>query len=167
MKTKSLTNIALAGLLAACLAVPVHAADNTGQDRNLLTTAGPARPIKDFKPAPDKIETNFGTLKFELDAFPTEETAQKLYDEMDLQRATQAYMDFMPALSVYGIVKGQIRDFGLKSASDVGVHPSPGLTPSELYLTGNNSTVYAIASLDLKVDGPRWSISRLACWVRQ
>jgi len=34
------------------------------------------------------------------------------------------------------------------------VHPSPGLTPSELYLTGNNSTVYAVASLDLKVDGP-------------
>jgi hypothetical protein len=28
------------------------------------------------------------------------------------------------------------------------------LTPSELYLTGNNSTVYAVASLDLKIDGP-------------
>ena len=131
-----------------------HQAAQADENRNLFEAAGTKQTNKDFKPAPDEIKTNFGTLKFELEAFPTEETARKLYDEMDLQRATQAYMDFMPALSVYGIVKGQIRDFGLKSASDVGVHPSPGLTPSELYLTGNNSTVYAVASLDLKVDGP-------------
>jgi hypothetical protein len=121
---------------------------------DIFEKPGPKQTNKDFKPAPDKIQTSFGTLNFELDAFPTEETAQKLYDEMDLQRATQAYMDFNPALSVYGIVRGQVRDFGFKSASDIGVHPSPGLTPSELYLTGNNSTVYAVASLDLKVDGP-------------
>jgi hypothetical protein len=122
--------------------------------KSIFETPGQKQTNKDFKPAPDEIKTSFGTLKFELEAFPTEETIGKLYDEMDLQRATQAYMDFYPALSVYGIVKGQIRDFGFKTASDIGVHPSPGLTPNELYLTGNNSTVYAVASLDLKVDGP-------------
>jgi hypothetical protein len=121
---------------------------------NIFKNPGKKQTNQDFKPAPDKIKTSFGTLSFDLEAFPTEASVRKIYDEMDLQRATQAYMDFMPALSVYGIVKGQIRDFGFKSASDVGVHPSPGLTPSELYLTGNNSTVYAVASLDLKVDGP-------------
>jgi hypothetical protein len=121
---------------------------------NIFKNPGKKQTNQDFKPAPDKIKTSFGTLKFELEAFPTEETVRKIYDEMDLQRATQAYMDFFPALSVYGIVKGQIRDFGFKTSSDIGVHPSPGLTPSELYLTGNNSTVYAVASLDLKVDGP-------------
>ena len=72
---------------------------------------------------------------------------------MDRQRATQAYMDFYPALSLYGIVKSQIRDFGFKSASDVGVM-ADFMQPSENYLTGNNVTVYAFASLDLKVDGP-------------
>ena len=51
-------------------------------------------------PAPDKIETNFGTLNFELEAFPDEASVKKIYDEMDLQRATQAYMDFYPTLSV-------------------------------------------------------------------
>jgi hypothetical protein len=121
---------------------------------NIFKTPGPKQTNIDFKPAPDEIETTRETLTFELAAYPTEETVRKLYDEMDLQRATQAYMDFFPALSVYGIVKGQIRDFGFKTSSDVGVMPGPGLTPSELYLTGNNSTVYAAASLDLKVDGP-------------
>ena len=153
MQQKSSISLALAGLLVVALATSVQA-DDTGENRNLFKTPGPKQTAVDFKPAPDKIKTSFGTLNFELDAFPTEETAQNLYDEMDLQRATQAYMDFNPALSVYAIVKGQIRDFRFKTSSDIGVHPSPGLTPSELYLTGNNSTVYAVASLDLKVDGP-------------
>ena len=152
MRANILTIIASASVLAVAFAGAAQA--QSEENRNLFETAGPKQTNEDFKPAPDKIKTNFGTLKFELDAFPTEEAARKLYDEMDLQRATQAYMDFMPALSVYGIIKGQIRDFGFKSASDVAVHPSPGLTPSELYLTGNNSTVYAVASLDLKADGP-------------
>jgi len=108
----------------------------------------------DFKPAPDEIETSFGALEFELEAFPTEETARKLYDELDLQRATQAYMDFNPALSVYGIVKSHIRDFGFTTSSDIVVAAGPGWKPSELFLTGNNATVYACASLDLKIDGP-------------
>jgi hypothetical protein len=64
-----------------------------------------------------------------------------IYDELDLQRATQAYMDFYPALSHYASTIGQIRDFGFKSASDIAVMPGPGLLPSELYLEGNNSTV--------------------------
>jgi hypothetical protein len=29
-------------------------------------------------------------------------------------------MDFFPALSVYGIVKSQVRDFGFKTSSDFG-----------------------------------------------
>ena len=129
-------------------------AQETGENRNLFETAGEKQTEKGFKPAPDKIETNFGTLNFELEAFPDEASVQKIYDEMDLQRATQAYMDFYPALSVYAIVKSQIRDFKFKSSSDIAVAAGPGWLPSEPFLTGNNSTVYAIASLDLKVDGP-------------
>ena len=153
MKTKHLFMPAVFLLMATSL-VAAALAQETGENRNLFESAGQKQTNEDFKPAPDRIKTSFGSLKFDLEAFPTEETVQKIYDEMDLQRATQAYMDFFPTLSVYGIIKGQIRDFGFKTSSDVGVHPSPGLTPTELYLTGNNSTVYAVASLDLKVDGP-------------
>ena len=155
MKTKQLLTLVLTVFLAATL-TPVMAqqGDTAGETRNLFKTAGPKQTNKDFKPAPDEIKASFGTLKFELEAFPTEESVQLIYDEMDRQRATQAYMDFYPALSVHGIIKGQIRDFGFKTSSDIGVMPGPGLTPSELYLTGNNATVYAVTSLDLKVDGP-------------
>ncbi|MGB5160000.1 MAG: DUF1254 domain-containing protein [Thermoanaerobaculia bacterium] len=151
MKPES-SKLILAGLLAAIMAAPLPAGD-TGEDRNLFETAGPKQIGKDFKPAPDRIETTFGTLEFEGGAFPTEASVQKIYDEMDLQRATQAYMDFFPAMSLYGIVKSQIRDFGFKSASDVGVM-ADFMKPSENYLTGNDVTVYAFASVDLKVDGP-------------
>ena len=120
---------------------------------NLFESAGAKQTATDFAPASDTIETNFGTLEFVGGSFPTAESAKKIYDEMDLQRASQAYMDFYPALSVYSIVKAQIRDFGFSTSSDVGVF-ADFMHASENYLTGNNSTVYAIASLDLKVDGP-------------
>ena len=147
MRKRSLISLAQAGLLAACLVAPAHA------DTDMFNSTDKKQTAKDFKPAPDKIKTSFGTLEFEGGAFPTEETVQKIYDEMDLQRATQAFMDFFPALSLYGIVKSQIRDFGFKSSSDVGVM-ADFMKPSENYLTGNDVTVYAFASIDLKLDGP-------------
>jgi hypothetical protein len=150
MKRESLTNIALAGLLAVCLAVPVLSG---AEGTDMFKSTDKKQTAKDFKPAPDKIETSFGTLEFEGGAFPTEESVQKIYDELDLQRATQAYMDFFPALSIYTIVKSQVRDFGFKTSSDIGVM-ADFMKPSENYLTGNDVTVYAFASLDLKVDGP-------------
>jgi len=153
MKIKAITDAMLAGLLAVSIAAPLQA-EVDAESINLFEGAGDKQVGADFKPAPDKIKTDFGTLKFELEAFPTEETTQKIYDELDLQRATQAYMDFYPALSVYAIVKSQIRDFEFKTSSDIAVAAGPGWKPSEPFLTGNNSTVYAIASLDLKVDGP-------------
>ena len=152
MKTKQLFALVISFVMFTSL-LTIAWAQETGENRNLFKAAGKKQVSADFKPAPDKIETNFGTLNFELEAFPDDASAQKIFDEMDLQRATQAYMDFFPTLSTYGIIKAQIRDFGFKSSSDIGVHPHPGLTPNELMLTGNNSTVYAVASLDLKVDG--------------
>lgn len=120
---------------------------------NIFENPGKKQTSKDFKPAPSKIRTTFGILEFTGGGFPVEESVQRIYDEMDLQRATQAYMDFMPALSVYGIIKGQIRDFGFRTSSDFGVF-ADFMKPSELYLTGNDVSIYAVASLDLKVDGP-------------
>jgi len=153
MKTDLLVTIVAVGMIAVTLLGPVQA-ETEAEARDLFKIPGEKQVGADFQPAPDEIKTNFGTLKFDLEAFPTEETARKIYDELDLQRATQAYMDFYPALSVYAIIKSQIRDFEFKSSSDIAVAAGPGWKPSEPFLTGNNSTVYAIASLDLKVDGP-------------
>ena len=127
--------------------------ENPLENLNLYEDAGSKQTAKDFRPASDKMETNFGTLEFVGGSFPTEGTVQKIYDEMDLQRATQAFMDFFPALSLYGIVRSQIRDFQFETSSDVAVM-ADFMHASENYLTGNDITVYAFASLDLKIDGP-------------
>ena len=144
--------LAITGLSAAWLVGPLHAAESA-KPLNLFESAGKKETSADFQPAPDKIKTDFGTLKFSGGAFPDEASTQKIYDELDLQRATQAYMDFMPALSVYSILKSQVRDFHFQSSSDVAVM-ADFMKPSENYLTGNDVTVYAVASLDLKLDGP-------------
>jgi hypothetical protein len=155
MEPKHLITVVMAVVLATVLSAPVWA-QQTGASPdkvNLFKNAGPKQTNKDFRPAPSKIYTDFGTLEFTGGGFPTDATIRKVYDELDLQRATQTYMDFFPALSVYGIVKGQIRDFGFKTASDVGVY-ADFMDPTELMLTGNDVTLYAVASLDLKIDGP-------------
>ncbi|WP_146573679.1 DUF1254 domain-containing protein [Botrimarina hoheduenensis] len=143
--------IAIAVMTIACLAALARAQQSA--EKNIFESPGKKQTAADFEPAPAKMETNFGPLEFTGGAFPTNASVQKIYDELDQQRATQAYMDFFPAASLYAIVKSQIRDFGFKSSSELGV-TADFMTPSENYLTGNNSTIYAFASIDLKVDGP-------------
>jgi hypothetical protein len=151
MKTKQLLTMGLAVLMVVGLMTTGWAGSMASA--NIFESPGKKQTNRDFKPAPAKIKTSFGTLEFIGGSFPTDASVQKIYDEMDLQRATQAYMDFFPALSIYGIVKSQIRDFGFKTSSDIGVM-ADFMKPSENYLTGNDVTVYAFASIDLKVDGP-------------
>jgi hypothetical protein len=46
----------------------------------------------------ENMSTPVGDLEFVLDGYPTKETASKLFDALDFQRACQAYLDFMPAM---------------------------------------------------------------------
>ena len=41
--------------------------------------------------SPDKVKTRLGTLKF-FDGFPDKATVEKLYDNLDFQRAVQVYL---------------------------------------------------------------------------
>ena len=137
----------------SALSAATESKGSTGENRNLYLSTGQKQTAKDFRPAPDRINKAFGTLKFKGGAFPDKRSTQAIFDELDLRRATQAYMDFLPALSLYSIVRSQIRDFGMTSASIAGVE-ADFMFPSENYLTGNDITVYAFSSIDLKVDGP-------------
>lgn len=47
---------------------------------------------------PDKVETRIGTLEF-FDGFPDDATVEKLYDNLDFQRAVQAYLLAIPAVN--------------------------------------------------------------------
>ena len=48
-------------------------------------------PIPPGVAIPDSVETRLGTLKF-FDGFPDDATVEKLYDNLDFQRAVQAYL---------------------------------------------------------------------------
>src|SRR5664279_5405944 len=47
---------------------------------------------------PDTAETRLGTLHF-TDGYPDDATAQKLLDNLDFQRAVQAYLLAIPAVN--------------------------------------------------------------------
>jgi hypothetical protein len=150
MKKSMLLNTTSAGLLAAALASTAVAQQSQG----FFDTVGsePKYVPGEFKPAPETIETRFGTLEFP-GGYPTEDTTQKVYDEIDLQRATQLYMDMYAALSAHGLMKGWVRDLGMEDSSQISV-TADRLDSSALVLTGNTESLYAFAVFDLKADGP-------------
>lgn len=100
---------------------------------------------------PDTVETRIGTLNF-FDGFPTKETTQKVYDNLDFMRGVETFLNFIPAASIEGMRQG-MAGLGAVSSSHV-VMMEQLLDASPLFLTGNTDTVYASAILDLEKDGP-------------
>ena len=147
MKAKSLSIVILIGLLAAGLAAQAEA-------QSFFELAGAEEKYEpgDFRPAPETMHTRFGTLDFP-GGYPTEATSRKVFDELDLQRATMLYLDMYPALSAHGLMKGWIRDLGMRDSSHISVTANR-LDSSALVLTGNTESLYAFAVFDLKKDGP-------------
>jgi hypothetical protein len=140
----------LVGLIATGLPV-VAEAQNAASVFELAGAEAKYTP-GDFKPAPEKMKTRFGNLEFP-GGYPTAETSRKVYDELDLQRATQLYLDMYPALSAHGLMKGWVRDLGMSDSSHISV-TADRLDSSALVLTGNTESLYAFTVFDLKKDGP-------------
>jgi hypothetical protein len=97
----------------------------------------------------EDMETRFGTLGFPA-GYPAEETVQKLYDELDFQRAVQAYLWALPMAS-YGAMADAHRALGADAHT---VIVADKLAEArQLILTANQDTVYMSGVLDLR-DGP-------------
>lgn len=96
------------------------------------------------------LTTRIGELSFDS-GYPTQETVQKLYDEMDFQRASQAYIWGIPAVglnewrrahyNVFGGKNGEMLTY-LDFAEKLGI------------LTPNYTTPYIATFIDLKESGP-------------
>ncbi|MBK1887858.1 DUF1254 domain-containing protein [Marinobacter sp. DY40_1A1] len=99
---------------------------------------------------PDEVETPIGTLNF-FDGMPDSATVEKVYDNLDLIRGTETFLNGIPATSIEGMRLG-FRDIGA-DASNKAVIMDKLLDSSPLFLTGNTDTVYCMAFLDLKKDG--------------
>jgi hypothetical protein len=107
-----------------------------------------AQAVKDM--AQEVIETRVGTLAFES-GYPSQETVAKLYDEMDFQRACQAYLWGIPAVGlaewrlahrdVFKARNGEMLSY-LDFAEKLGI------------LTPNYTTPYIATLFDVEESGP-------------
>ena len=106
----------LAGLFIGALAcvLPASSARAQAPPRMKMTT--------DIPPgiaAPGKVETRPGTLEF-FDGFPNDASAEKLSDNLDFQRAVQAYLLALPPVSMAGLCEGlsgrSVLDFDLRQS---------------------------------------------------
>lgn len=94
---------------------------------------------------PDKVETRFGTLHF-FDGFPDNASIQKLFDNLDFQRAVQAYLLALPALSQAALRKGLLN----LGPANYTVAISESLMDSRsLFLTAS-AKPYTVIQLDLR-----------------
>src|SRR5262245_25944588 len=98
---------------------------------------------------PNSVETRIGTLKF-FDGFPDKATGEKVYDNLDLQRAVQAYLTALPAVSIEG-VRGGVTEFG--PVNQTVLIAEQLLDSRSLFLTANTTTPYTVLYLNTK-DGP-------------
>ena len=100
---------------------------------------------------PDSVETPIGELKF-FDGVPTDDTVQKVYDNLDRMRGVQVFLNTLPGASMYRLRAGN-EQVGIDKSNKVSIF-SKLLDSKSLYLTGNTSTLYAQAYLDTETDGP-------------
>src|SRR3954467_14368703 len=73
---------------------------------------------------PQKIETRIGPLEFTHDfanGYPSDATVDKLYDERDFQRACQAYLWALPAVSFTSWQRGITMELGARNGQIVAI----------------------------------------------
>ncbi len=99
--------------------------------------------------SPDKVETRLGTLKF-FDGFPDDASVAKLYDNLDFQRAVQAYLLALAPVSQAANRNGIL---ALGPANYTVPIFEQIMDSKSIFLTPNTSTPYTWIWLDLH-EGP-------------
>src|SRR5262245_41067249 len=137
---------------AAFTALITVAANSSGQQ----STASPTAPEYSYSTqlppgiaSPDTVETRIGTLHF-FGGFPDEASIEKLYDNLDFQRAVQAYLLALPAVSQASMRKG-LTQWG--PANSTLLIFEQLMDSRSIFLTPNDNTPYSTIWIDLR-DGP-------------
>jgi hypothetical protein len=99
----------------------------------------------------EKVKTRFGNLEFK-NSYPVGDSADRLREALVFNRAVEVYLTQMPPVSWLHVWKG-VAEAGEGRPNQVVIWESL-MDSASLLLTGNTETVYALASLDLKRDGP-------------
>jgi hypothetical protein len=101
-------------------------------------------------PKKETKQTRIGKLAF-VSGYPSDETVEKLYDEMDFQRGCQAYLWGIPAVGLNEWQKAHFNVFKAKSGemlSYLDFAEKLGI------LTPNYTTPYIATFIDLEKSGP-------------
>ena len=101
----------------------------------------------------EKIQTRIGELEFTHDfanGYPTDNTVEKLFDEMDFQRASQAYLWALPIVSMAQWQYEHMVTLGAKNGQMVFIESYDDRAGG---LTYNATTPYVLPFIDL-TDGP-------------
>jgi hypothetical protein len=108
-----------------------------------------ATPIPPDITTPDSVETSLGTLKF-FDGLPDKETVRNVYDNLDLLRGVDVFLNTQSAASTLANIEGP-KSVGGNNQTVV-VHEDR-VDAKTLLLTPNTQTVTLWAYLNLK-NGP-------------
>lgn len=100
---------------------------------------------------PDSVETSIGTLEF-FDGVPTRETADRVYDQLDLMRGVDTFLKGMSIASVNMLIDGP-QTLGAKDYHQVLITEQL-MDSKPLFLTANTSTLYVTPILDVGTYGP-------------
>ncbi|PZU92037.1 MAG: hypothetical protein DI527_10825 [Chelatococcus sp.] len=97
----------------------------------------------------DEVPTRLGTLTF-FDGFPDAQTADRIYDNLDFQRAVQAYLLGLPPVNMAGLREGLL---SVGPANVTIPTFEDNMNARSLFLTANATTPYTWVWINLH-DGP-------------
>lgn len=136
MKPNIFSKVTLAGLLAFSLTAHVSAQ----QSKMKMATE-----IPPGIETPNKLETSIGILT-SVDGVPDAATTQKVYDQLDLSRATEAFLNCIPIASMYGLKHGILKH---GPANTTAVLFEDLMDSKAFWLTPNTTSIYMASWLEL------------------
>lgn len=138
-------NLVIAFVVIAAIMIGCSQSGDQGKEASPATTYKMTTDIPASVITPDVVESSVGTLNF-FDGFPDETTIEKLYDNLDFQRAVQAYLLGLPAVSMLAMRNGLI-EWG--PANSTIVTWETLLDSRALVLTANSNSPYTCVWVDL------------------
>jgi hypothetical protein len=101
-------------------------------------------PIAPGVAMPDTVDSSIGTLHLD-DGYPSEETVEKIYDNLDRSRALQAYLLAIPIVN-QASMRETLRSFGPDNRTNVIWENL--VDPRTVELTANDNTIYNFMWID-------------------
>lgn len=95
-------------------------------------------------------ETRSGVLEFEANGYPTDATVRRMQEEIDYQRAVQAYIHFLPAVAMTQWRNAHLGTLGGKPGDLIIYRTTEQKLP---ILTANDTTTYVSTFLELSDTG--------------